>query len=225
MNEREGSTTSRKAYTQASGNGEPFKVKEMEEIWKDVIGYEENYQISNYGRLKLKEHKVTGANQYGAVFETTKNKGGRIIDFTERPLIKGQHYYVHDLGKDGKKKRAKIHRLVATHFVPNSDPETKTIVNHIDEDKTNNRADNLEWVDSKGNRNHGTSIERSAKNRNRAVRQVDKNTNETIEIFESVKLAGEKTNSHPSAIGMVCNGKLQTSNGFKWEWIKGEDIV
>ena len=90
----------------------------MEEIWKDVQGYEGEYQISNLGNVfsvkSNKELKITDSHGYGSVM------------------------FCHD----GKTKRCLVHRLVAEAFIPN--PNDLPQVNHIDENKRNNRIDNLE---------------------------------------------------------------------------------
>lgn len=93
------------------------------EQWRDIYGYDGMYQVSDLGRVRSKhsgEWKVMKA-------------------------IKNGRGYLHlDLSKDGKKKTLLVHRLVANAFIPNND-SSKTLVNHIDECKQNNRMDNLEY--------------------------------------------------------------------------------
>ena len=93
----------------------------MQEIWKDIKGYEGLYQISNLGNLISIKHN------------------------TIKPIIvsKNQKYLRNNLWKDGKYKTFSIHRLVAEAFLPN--PNNFTVVNHKDGNKLNNRVDNLEW--------------------------------------------------------------------------------
>lgn len=113
----------------------------MEEIWKDIIGYEGRFTISNYGII------------YSIPRPSTKG-GIRIIH-----LDKGYKYV--NLRKDGKSGRNKfIHRLVAIHFLHNY--ENKKQVNHIDGNKLNNKSDNLEWCTAQENINH--YISNSSKN-------------------------------------------------------------
>lgn len=116
-------------------------MQNQEEIWKDVVGYEGLYQVSNLGRVRSlgfdKWHK------------------GKII----KGCFDGKKKYLFvSLHKEGKSKGFNIHRLVATAFIPN--PNNLPQVNHKDEDKTNNCADNLEWCDAFYNMNYGTAMER-----------------------------------------------------------------
>lgn len=124
----------------------------MKEVWKDIQGYEGLYQVSNLGRVrhlpytikwggKLEHRPLKESNQH-------KNTGG---------------YCIVVLSKNSKSKQFLIHRLVAQAFIPN--PDNLPEVNHIDEDKTNNKVDNLEWCDRKYNINYGTRTERAVKTR------------------------------------------------------------
>lgn len=96
------------------------------EIWKDIIGYEGYYQISNLGNVKSLNRIVKNKNGY-------RNTGERLLKIY---LPKdSQHYPFVILCKNGKTENKLIHRLVATAFVTNDDPIHKTQVNHIDENK------------------------------------------------------------------------------------------
>ena len=122
------------------------------EIWKDIIGYEGYYQISNLGNVKSLNRIVKNKNGY-------RNTGERLLKIY---LPKdSQHYPFVILCKNGKTENKLIHRLVATAFVTNDDPIHKTQVNHIDENKMNNSSDNLEWCTPKYNAEYGTRIERT----------------------------------------------------------------
>lgn len=114
------------------------------EIWKDIYGYEGLYQISNLGRVKSLSRLVkNGKNHYK--FATEKIRKVAINK-------KRNGYCEISLYKNNKEKRFKIHRLVAQAFIQNifNKPE----VNHIDGNKQNNKAENLEWVTSKENKKH-----------------------------------------------------------------------
>lgn len=101
----------------------------MQEVWKDIKGYEGLYQISNFGKVKsLYSNKIL--------------KNGN----------NGKGYLFVFLCKDKNSKRFYIHRLVAVHFLPLIG--NKTQVNHIDGNKNNNKVDNLEWCTNKENLIH-----------------------------------------------------------------------
>lgn len=93
----------------------------MEEIWKDIEGYEGKYKISNYGKVKSLKNNII-------LKETISNS---------------KYLYVTLYNLNGKQKKHTIHRLVAQAFIPNSNEYL--VVNHIDGNKTNNKMDNLEW--------------------------------------------------------------------------------
>ncbi len=109
----------------------------MEEIWRPIEGYEGLYEISSYGRVKSLKNSI-------------------IL----RPKKEPTGYLRCNLYLNKNVKTVSIHRLVAQAFIPN--PDNLPEVNHKDEDKTNNKVDNLEWCDHKYNSNYGTRKERSA---------------------------------------------------------------
>lgn len=101
------------------------------EIWKDILGYEGLYQISNFGRVKSLWYKkgLHFISKRDALMTLTVNSAG---------------YYVTGLSKDNKRTQKFIHRLVSIAFIPN--PENKETVNHINGIKTDNSISNLEWA-------------------------------------------------------------------------------
>lgn len=121
----------------------------MKEIWKDIPGYEELYQISSFGRVKNKSN--------------SKTKKEKIKNLT----LEKDGYYVVKLSKNNVKKRYFVHRLVAKTFLDEKEfkfiegedlTEVKKlylVVNHKDKDKTNNRVDNLEWCTNRYNIKYG----------------------------------------------------------------------
>lgn len=111
------------------------------EVWKDVVGYEGQYQVSNYGRVKsLPRLAVRPQGNY-----MTKE---RIL---KPQPVKGGYLAIRPR-KDGIRLSKLIHVLVAEAFIPN--PENKPEVNHKDLDKTNNHVDNLEWNTRSENMKH-----------------------------------------------------------------------
>ena len=127
----------------------------MEEIWKDVPGYEGFYQVSNLGRVKSMRRIIYAGN---GANHTSQTINERIL----RQGLQGKQnlkYYAVTLCRDGKVKRCLIHRLVAQAFIPN--PNNYPIVNHIDKNPLNNCVDNLEWCSVYYNNNYGTRKERA----------------------------------------------------------------
>ena len=107
----------------------------MEE-WKEIPGYEGLYEVSNKGNVRNVRRNT--------LLRLTKTNYG---------------YIRIDLCKNGIKTSLSVHRLVAETFIPH--PDNLPMINHKDEDKTNNRVENLEWCDAKYNINFGTARIRS----------------------------------------------------------------
>ena len=109
------------------------------------------YQVSNMGNVRSVTRKITGG---GAI--ATRIFRGKIIK--QRPNPKG--YYGFALSKNGIVRQYRTHRIVARVFIPN--PENLPEINHKDEIKANNRADNLEWCDHLYNIRYGTGMDRKS---------------------------------------------------------------
>lgn len=116
----------------------------MLEIWRDIKGYEGLYQISSLGRVKSLSrcywHGNRWYNQKEKILRTNVGTKG----YLSVMLYDAQH----------NSKRVMVHILVANAFIYN--PYNLPQINHIDEDKTNNKAENLEWCTPKYNNNYGT---------------------------------------------------------------------
>lgn len=166
----------------------------MKEIWKDVVGYENLYQVSNLGNVLSLRHK----NRF--LMKPTKNKSGY--------LSVGLRIY-------NKRKTFDVHRLVAQTFIPN--PNNYPVINHKDENPLNNNIENLEWCTIKYNINYGTATERRAKNRSKPVLQFDIFGN-FIKEFESIKIAGKETHICKNNICNACRGERKTAGGYIWKY-------
>lgn len=118
----------------------------MEEIWKDIPGYEGYYQVSNIGRVRS--------------LDRVKRDGIKMKGVIRKPHIDACGYHLVALIKDCKVKNTGIHRLVAMAFIPN--PDNLPQVNHIDEVRSHNSVDNLEWCSVAYNQNYGHRKERSS---------------------------------------------------------------
>lgn len=166
----------------------------MDEIYKDIKGYEGKYQVSNLGNVKSLHYNNTNKEK---VLKTTLHKDG---------------YLFVSLGHD---KTKSIHRLVAETFIPN--PDNMPIVNHKDENKQNNSVDNLEWCSYKYNSNYGTNAERIAKSESKPINQYDLQGN-FIKSWNSgteIKITLGYSNGN---ICNCCRGKQKTAYGFIWRY-------
>lgn len=171
----------------------------MEEVWKDIAGYEELYMISSYGRVwSCRRRKLL------------------------KPYVSKSGYSYSHLSKNGNTNVQLTHRLVALTFVNNDNVNAKC-VNHIDENKLNNNFINLEWCTHKENNNHGTRIERITNSRNNSPKWkslmtpivgVNASTGETLR-YSSVREADKDGFNH-GAIWNCLNKKRKTHKGYKW---------
>ena len=164
----------------------------MKEIWKDIDEYEGIYQVSNLGRVK----RVTS---------------DRILKGCKRT----DGYLGLRLSKNNIVSNKLIHRIVAQAFIPNS--EIKPEVNHIDEDKTNNKVTNLEWVTRTENNNHGTRNERSSKSRSISIIVTNLTTGESTE-FCSGKDCARQLGLTQQGITNVLKGRRKQTGGYTFEY-------
>lgn len=192
------------------------------EQWKDIVGYEGLYQVSDMGRVKsLRKNKIMSPHSNGT----------------------SKHQKV-ELYLNNKVDRRFVHRLVAETFIDN--PSKLPCVNHKDENPENNRLSNLEWCTYKYNTNYGTARERMVKNHDYALstckRLEDKNIGQKISKAKckpviQLSLDGEYIKSYPGAkiagqffgkntgasISSACRGEQKSAFGFKW--VYEEDYV
>lgn len=172
------------------------RIMKEKEIWKDIEGYEGRYQVSNLGRVKsfcaYNGKKVR-------IRKTWHNKKGyEFVCLSRRNSFP-------------------VHRLVAKAFV--SGYKDGLVVNHIDENPSNNRWNNLEWITSADNINYGTARKRIAESQGVPVAQIDSN-GITIAEYVSQSEAARVTNIPSSNISMCCCGKTRTTGGFLWKRIE-----
>ena len=177
------------------------------EIWKDVVGYEGFYKVSNKGNVYSVERKnPAGIRCGGLILRLTQHKRG---------------YIQVSLRRDGVMKTKKVHRLVAEAFIPN--PNNYSEVNRRDEDKSNNVVENLEWCSRKYNMNYGTATKRTADKNNKPVKGTHKETGEQIYLKSMVE--GALYGFDPKRISDVCLGKRQTHRGYSFEKIEEGEVV
>lgn len=172
------------------------------EIWKDVVGYEGLYKVSNFGHVKSLGNDKTRKEK---ILKPIKNKFG---------------YLMVNLCKAGKFKHYYIHRLVAQAFVQN-DSLFNTEINHKDENPLNNNAENLEWCDSQYNTNYGTRNERIVKaNTNHPKKSKPVKCLENGVIYASTMEIQRQLGFKQSGICACCNGKCKQAYGYHWCYVE-----
>ena len=174
------------------------------EEWRDVVGYEGLYQVSSEGHVKSLERKVPKG--YGE--RTVKE---RIL----KPVIDRYGYLFVVLCAGGKRKMFLVHRLVCTAFHEN--PGNKPQVNHVNEDKTDNRACNLEWCTRTENMNHGSRNTRAAKALSKPIGQFSLD-GELVKIWPSAIEVERQAGFNHGNIGKAANGKYKQAYGFIWKY-------
>lgn len=215
------------------------------EIWKDVQGFEDLYQVSNLGRVRMKKN--------GKLMYQRNHNGYKRIQFRINGKIK-------DFG---------VHRLVAIAFIPN--PDNKPQIDHIDGNPSNNRVENLKWATAKENSNNPVTLERKRRimslinkrnigkklkdetkreislsrmgkycninnsfygkkhtditkkhlseiKRDKGIPILQLNKNgDVIKEWPCAATAGRALKISPSSITACCRGSRKTIGGFKWK--------
>ena len=182
----------------------------MNEIWKDIEGYEGLYQVSNLGRIKSLGRTIMRRTRWCSVKPYTMKP--RIL---KPKRCQGDYFQVGLFTIDGQHSVAKIHRLVAQAFIPN--PDNMPEVNHKNEDKADNRADNLEWCTHDGNCRYGTRNQRTGEKNAKPVVQMDTEGN-VIADYPSVIEAQRATGINRYLIRQCCNGKQESAGGYRWKF-------
>lgn len=176
----------------------------MEEVWKPIAGYEDLYEVSSEGRVK-------------SLVRFVNRKNGRKQFVKEKIIIQhdnGKGYCRVRLAKNGKNKAYAVHRLVAFSFIPN--PKQLREVNHIDEDKSNNTVENLEWCDRVYNMNYGTIKSRSALANSTPIIQVDVD-GKIIREWVSCAEAARQLGIHYQNIDQCVRGNIKQIKGYMFQ--------
>ena len=190
----------KKTYTKVEKKKKGFLQAEIGEIWVDIEGTDGWYMVSNHKRV-------------------WSWKRGKFI----KPSLHKNKYYLVFLNK----KSYWLHRIIATAFVPN--PDNLPEVDHINTITTDNRPENLRWVDRKGNQNNDITIQkfRATGQRNfytkgyegeKPVVQYNMDGEELC-VYKSIKDAARKTNVSRTGIGNTCNHRQHSAGGYKWEFV------
>lgn len=185
------------------------------ELWKDIKGFEDLYQVSTYSRVKSKKREHCN-NQFGdeRVLKPYKNKKG---------------YYQIDLHKDGKTYSSRTHILAAQAFIPKATFKYMSYenkddinlddleVNHKDENPSNNHINNLEWCTKKYNCNYGTRNKKLKELHEIKVNQYSLD-GKFIKTWNSLTEAAKNLNCNQPHMSEVCNGKRKTAGGYIWRY-------
>lgn len=188
--------------------------QDQNEIWKDIIGYEGIYQISNCGRVKSLDREIHKNN--GVI----EHRNGQIMMLS---LDKDGYCYLGLRRQDKIKKFFRVHQLVAIAFLEN--PYNFNQINHKDENKSNNCVENLEWCDSQYNNKYGTKLERTqitkiqnnSYNCRKPVLQFELN-NVLVKRWESASQAEKVLNFSGACINRCCNHQRNKYRNYKWEF-------
>lgn len=179
------------------------------EIWKDIIGYEGLYQVSNLGNVKSIGRMLYDINKK----ENVIYKRDKLLKYA----INHKGYKIVKLQKCCSKKTISIHRLVALTFIPN--PDNLPQVNHIDGNKQNNCVSNLEWCDNTYNHNH--AIEHNLCKSRKIVLQ-DKNGNKLY--FNNLHLMFKYLNIIPNGNYIkFINKNILYHNYYLKDWRKNKN--
>lgn len=180
----------------------------MEEEWRDVIGYEGYYEVSNLGRIRSKDRVI----QYS---------DGRVVhrrSLLKSPTLSGNSYPRVGLQVNGKLTMKMVHRIVAEAFISN--PNNYPIVNHKDEDKTNCQVSNLEWCDNSYNVSYSNKgIDRRSTKLAYNTRIVLKLSLDGIELgrYNGAKEACEKNGYKRGRLDTVLYNKhSRIYDGYIW---------
>lgn len=180
----------------------------MEE-WRDVVGFEGLYEVSNYGRVRSVDRVIIrkDGNRLplkGKILRQQGKCGNSTIPRMQVFLSKEGHPY-----------SKLVSRIVATAFIPN--PENLPEVNHIDEDPSNNHVENLEWCTSQYNHDYGTRNQRQAEKLCKKVNVYDLD-GKFIRQYESIKAAAEDIDGDPSSITKVCKKMYKYHKNYIFEY-------
>ena len=158
------------------------------EIWKDIEGYENLYQISNFGRIK----------SLSGFFHDEYVEREKILNST---TISNAGYQSVQLQKNGEGKRFLVHRLVAQAFIPN--PHNLPQINHKDENVHNNYFANLEWCDNNYNLNYGTHNKNMSKTLSKRINQYSLD-GQLIKSWDTINDASTELKCSKAFIRELC---------------------
>lgn len=220
----------------------------MEEVWKDIKGYEGFYQVSNLGRIQSLDRLIDTDIKYVG----KRLHKGRVL----LPCINNKGYKTVRLCKYGETKVFLVHRLVAGAFIPN--PNNYPIINHKDENPKNNCVENLEWCTQKYNMNWNDVMKKVGLKKRKTDEEKEANRKRYLDLHKEERkkyhqeyhrkhykpkgtttkkgvsqytIEGEHIRDYASVteafnstgikhIGCVCNGNRSSAGGYIWKWMQ-----
>lgn len=209
-------------------------MNNSKEIWKDIQYYEGFYQVSNTGKVRSCDRTIVDSIGRKHFYN------GQVLT----PMVVAGGYLEVNLSRGDERKPFHIHRLVAQAFLPN--PKNLPCINHIDENKQNNAAQNLEWCSYKYNTNYGTCMGRAIQTRNENPKWYEKVKKHTRKIGKKYGRINGSKNSKPilqysldgkfikewasmhevkrelaidnCSIARCCKGKQKTAGHYIWKF-------
>ena len=185
-----------------------FNMENQEEIWKDIVGYEGLYQVSNIGNIRSLDREVPFMKTKTFKRGNIKKQQAHTADIRYRQLA---------LSKNGKVNTFLVHRLVALAFLPKI--ENKDFVNHIDGNPSNNNVENLEWCTRSENLQH--SYDKLARNGRRTPTLKLSLDGFIIDVYPSQTMAAKLNNAQTSEITRCCSFYKGVRNGRNKGYVKG----
>lgn len=199
----------------------------MKEIWKDVVGFEDYYSVSNLGRIKSKPRIVKRVcDRYSKTSDVMVKE--HILNCGADKRANGT-YYRANLSINGITYKRFVHQLVADAFLVK--PEGCDIVNHIDNNPSNNCVSNLEWTTQRGNILHSARQGRM-KSRETILKAHEANRKPVIRISKdgkeeryssAVEAAKDVNLKNTVGIAFACKGKALTAGGYRWRYAEEGD--
>ena len=183
----------------------------MEEIWRDIEECE-GYQVSNLGRIRSVDRVLYAGNRWGGV-SARRYKGKLITTFAYPNGYMAFVYRKHHKTI----KNFLIHRLVAQAFIPN--PDNLPQINHKNEQRDDNRVDNLEWCTDVYNKMYNNRSKRVAIANGKPIEQLNMDGH-IIREFPSIREAARFVNGDMKSIRMCCKKDTMTHyyKGYRWKF-------